>query len=132
MNLSLSANPLNITEQTYGIGSRIHFSNFTSCIGLVARCKDAQLIGVHLVLVPEGHGGPMLPNDVGMVGAVLTRLGYVPDTLHIVGYCDIWNKSAQQTLTELAKLGRDTEFIQEGDQKKYGAHLLQGKIEITH
>jgi len=61
-----------IAEQEYESGTKLKFTNFTSCIGVVAK-HGPILTAVHLVMM--GNGGresiPFSPTDVSRVMTVL-------------------------------------------------------------
>lgn len=47
-----AANNQNIEENQYGTGKDIKFSNFSSCIGIVAlNAKHDSCIGLHVVMI---------------------------------------------------------------------------------
>ena len=87
--------PLMIAEQEYESGTKLKFTNFTSCIGVVAKLGPI-LTAVHLVMM--GNGGresiPFSPTDVSRVMTVLC-----PNPNGIWTYAQS-RKFAQRTTTD--------------------------------
>jgi hypothetical protein len=127
--LSQAANPDAIAEREYASAAEIGFTQFTSCIGVIAK-EGPTLTAVHLVAA-TGKDHIFNTNDVSKV---LGRLPKKPDAVSIVGSIDIWEDQANgkvltaafQKLTDsLQNLAKDYR----GDGK-YGARIAGDTIVV--
>jgi hypothetical protein len=85
--LTETKNPLAIKEREYASAAVIQFTDFTSCIGVIAK-EGSTLTAVHLVAA-SGEKRVHVFNTIDAVN-VTGRLPKDPDAVTIVGYIDIW------------------------------------------
>jgi hypothetical protein len=82
--LNPAANPQQIGEQEYGTAGTIMFTQFTSCMGVIAR-NGNNVTGVHLVVV--GQDGTVFDNAAAQ--ATIQVLGAYTEVV-VIGLLDIW------------------------------------------
>ena len=100
---SFFSNP--IREQQYGLRTRIEFSTFDSCIGVVASLSGSdKLIGVHLVMVLRTNVLIGL-NDIADLEACLRRYRYNRHHVLILGHCSLWQDSVPPVWQRILQVG---------------------------
>jgi len=140
--------PLMIAEQEYESGTKLKFTNFTSCIGVVAK-HGPVLTGVPLVMLGSNGGRdyvPFSPTDVSRVMTVLCQNPTAAaDRITLFGFIDAWRngdngeelKIVTLKLTGELKLkvgngGVDYYYeVKEDRNATYSAKIVNGEIKIT-
>jgi hypothetical protein len=129
--LSRAASPFGIKEQEYGISKWIKFTFFDSCLGVVSRLDDPDMIiGIHLVLTNQDNQ-LITPEDVTEVGSVLRRFNYRRKGLLLMGQLDVWEDNFPQVFQRLRQLGNNPETRQL-ERGRYGAKCQMGRIQVTY
>jgi hypothetical protein len=96
--LTETKNALSIAEQQYATATKIKFTPFTSCIGVIAK-KGDKLTGVHLVAI--GDGGVFMPTDVNRVHNLLPTPA---DRITVFGFIDDWRSGLNGEEIKIATL----------------------------
>ena len=130
--------PLKIAEQEYASGSKLKFTAFTSCIGVIAK-KGEMLTGIHLVAI--GDGGVFMPTDVNRVHKLLPTPA---DRITVFGFINDWRNGRNGEELKIATLKLTGELklnvahggvehyyeLQEGDAT-YSAEIVGGEIKLA-
>jgi hypothetical protein len=129
--LNRAASPFGIAEQEYGISKWIKFTPFDSCIGVVSRLDDPDMIiGIHLVLANK-ENQLITPEDIGEVESVLRKHRYRRQGLLLMGQVDVWEDNFPWVFERLRGLGSNTETRQLA-RGRYGAKCQMGRIHVTY
>jgi hypothetical protein len=138
-----TTNASKIEERECASDSEIKFSNFTSCIGVIAR-KGDKLTGVHLSVYDDQ--GNIFGEDAQDVDRVLKLVLPKPpqkaDAVTVFGCIDFWRNSESDkvraafgklTGTLKDKVGKDVELYHQSNKKdgEYGAKIGGTGIIIT-
>jgi hypothetical protein len=115
--------PLKIAEQEYSSGPKLKFTNFTSCIAVIAK-KGEMLTGVHLVAI--GNGGVFMPTDVNRVHNLLPTPA---DKITVFGFIDDWRSGLNGEQIKIATLKLTGEL--KLTSRTGGRTLLRGSKRMT-
>jgi len=84
-NFAPAGNVMAIAEQQYGTAQEVRFTQFTSCIGLLARAGN-NVTGVHLVMVSADD----TPFDNAAADAAVALLPAYTQVV-VIGQTQMWN-----------------------------------------
>ncbi|HET7230835.1 MAG TPA: hypothetical protein VFJ16_12575 [Longimicrobium sp.] len=128
--LNQAANVMAIAECEWGTAGTIQFTQFTSCIGVLAKVAGANNVtGIHLVLI-DGNGNSFSAADVPTVTGVLAAQGYDNTTCTIIGQISAWQASAPGAYDALVAALNNPQTYPLADGT-YGATITNGAIELT-
>ena len=131
--LTETKNALSIAEQQYATATKLKFTPFTSCIGVIAK-KDEKLTAVHLSIYAE-DGSIFEANDVPKV---VDCLPDKPDAITLFGCLNVWQHPAngmvqaafEKLASQLIPLAKYQQYPREDGT--YGAEIDNaGEIKIT-
>jgi len=119
---TLASDLQNISEQEYGTANEIQFTNFNSCIGVVAR-KGNNVTGVHLVIVSTDQ---TIFDNVAAEGCV-NLLPDDYDEVIVYGIIETWSLVAgYQRLLNLL----NNERVISCDEGIYGFRVHNGRVQV--
>jgi hypothetical protein len=126
-----AASNQDIKENEYGTGKDIKFSNFSSCIGIVAlTAPHDSCIGLHVVMI-NAADEYFSAADVPSVVNVFQTLNYDAHSVQIVGFIETWEDvigPAYQALVQALN-----PVSQQGNEKEggYDAKVENGALVVT-
>ena len=129
--ISKATDPLKINEQEYASATKIKFTAFTSCVGVIAKI-GATLTAVHLVMV--ANDGSIF--DVEDSTKVLELLK-APNAVTIFGCISLWENPKNKVLPAFQKLTGKFQTLKKYQQYTfgpgtYGASIDDDDIEIIY
>ncbi len=116
-------NTLQITEQRYGESNEIRFSNFDSCIGLIAK-NGNTLTGVHLVMFSNDDSS----FDNTAADDAINLLGDYEEVI-IIGQANMWNDNLHAPYQHLLA-GLNNPQVIDMNNGSYGGRVIEGNFQI--
>jgi hypothetical protein len=116
---------MKIREREYGEGTEIHFTNFTTCLGVIAT-NGTIIRAVHLSLYDKNHD----PFDEGVASDVIVHLLDYDRSL-IVGHVSTWIDRLPEAYHDLVdKVKHQCDKPMDGADGGYGARLVDGRLQL--